>query len=65
LARAKKQTPETVEVKQTDGVIFMKASRPLTVQEHEELSKKLRYEEENTGLKIILVPFTLEPVDGE
>jgi hypothetical protein len=63
LAR-KKQTPEAVEIKQADGVIFMKATRPLTTQEHEELSKKLRYEAENTGLEIVLVPFSVEVTEG-
>ncbi|WP_242842035.1 hypothetical protein [Ruminiclostridium cellobioparum] len=46
-------------------VLIFKANRPLTVQEHEELSHKLRYEEENTGLKIVLVPFLLDVTDGD
>lgn len=60
MVRAKKQTPEATEIKEADGVIFMKAIRQLTVNEHKDLSDKLRYEEENTGLKIVLVPFSLE-----
>ena len=60
MTRGKKQTPEAVEIKQAEGVIFMKATRALTVKEHEELSQKLRYESENIGLKIVLVPFSLE-----
>lgn len=56
MSRAKKVTPEAVEVKHAEGVILLKATRPLTAKEHEELSQKLRYEEENTGLKIVLVP---------
>jgi hypothetical protein len=65
LVKAKNVTPEATEIKEADGVIFMKANRPLTVQEHEEVSQKLRYEEDNTGLKIVLVPFSLELTDGE
>ncbi|QMV43736.1 hypothetical protein [Cohnella cholangitidis] len=42
-------------------VVVWKATRPLTVQEHEELSEKLRFEEKETGLEIILVPFSVEP----
>jgi hypothetical protein len=65
VARAKKTTPEAVEVKQADGVIYLKATRPLTVKEHEDLSQKLKFEMEKTGLNIVLVPFTLDPVEGE
>ena len=65
MARAKKITPEAVEIKQAEGVIYFKAIRPLTVKEHEDLSYKLRYEEENTGLKIVLVPFSLDLAEGD
>lgn len=63
--RTKKITPEADEIKRADGVIFMKATRPLTVQEHKDLSEKLRFETEKTGLKIVLVPFSLDLVDGD
>ncbi|AFQ46268.1 hypothetical protein [Desulfosporosinus meridiei] len=65
MARTKSKTPEAVEVKQTEGVLYLKATRPLTVREHEELSQKLRYEMEKTGLTIVLVPFSLDPAEGE
>lgn len=65
MARAKKETPPATEIKQADGVIYLKANRPLTVREHEELSQKLRFEMGQTGLNIVLVPFTLDPVEGE
>lgn len=41
-------------------VVLWKATRPLTVQEHEELSAKLKIEGEKTGLTIMLVPFSVE-----
>lgn len=65
MARIKKITPEATEIKQAEGVIFMQANRPLTVHEHKELSEKLSFEEEKSGLKIILVPFSLEVLDGD
>lgn len=71
MARRKETETEVEEIKKEDlssgpdqSVLLLKANRPLTVQEHEELSQKLRYEEENTGLKIVLVPFSLDIVDG-
>jgi hypothetical protein len=65
LAKPKIKTHEAVEVKQSEGVIFMKANRPLTVQEHKDISGKLKAEEERTGLKFVLVPFSLDVMDGE
>ena len=72
MARRKETETEVEEIKKEDlssgpdqSVLFLKANRPLTVQEHEELSRKLRYEEENTEIKIVLVPFSLDIVDGE
>jgi hypothetical protein len=64
---------KTVEAEPTDivvtsptgqKVVIWKATRPLTTHEHEQLSTKLRYEEEQTGLTIMLVPFTVD-VDAE
>jgi len=43
-------------------VVFWRATRPLTVEEHEALSEKLRREEEQTGLTITLVPFSVEVI---
>lgn len=72
MAKRKVAGTEATEIKGMDissspdqSVLLFKANRPLTVQEHEELSQKLRHEEENTGLKIVLVPFSLDVVDGE
>ncbi|MBC2722336.1 hypothetical protein [Desulfosporosinus sp.] len=65
MPRTKSKAPEAVELKQTEGVLYLKAKRPLTVREHEELSQKLRYEMKKTGLTMVLVPFSLDPVEGE
>jgi hypothetical protein len=61
----KKQIEGATEVQKTDTIIYFKANRGLTTEEHEALSEKLRFEKESTGLKIILVPFLLDIVDGE
>lgn len=60
-----KEVEGVTEVKKTDTVIYFKANRGLTTQEHAALSEKLRYEKKSTGLKIILVPFLLGIADGE
>ncbi len=41
-------------------VIVWKATRQLTVKEHESISAKLRFEAEATGLNILFVPFSVE-----
>lgn len=53
------------EVKRTEEIIYFKATRGLTIEEHEALSEKLTFEKKNTGLKIILIPFLLDIADGE
>ncbi|MNI31339.1 hypothetical protein D3C73_852190 [compost metagenome] len=38
-------------------VLLWKATMPLSNEEHEQLSSRLRYEHENSGVNIILVPY--------
>ena len=64
-AKVKKEIDGVTEVKRTDEIIYFKANRGLTTEEHVALSEKLRFEEESTGLKIILVPFLLHIMDSE
>lgn len=64
-AKIKKKIEGATETKRTEEILYFKASRALTTEEHAALSEKLRFEEESTGLKIILVPFLLDIVDGE
>lgn len=66
------EADQVAEVKISDTtaktVVLWKATRPLTVQEHEDLSAKIRSEEERTGLTILLVPFSVDAEiqrDGE
>jgi hypothetical protein len=53
MARAKEKT---IKLKEQDGVVYFKAIRPLTLEEHQQLSDKLRYEAEKSGLNIVLIP---------
>jgi hypothetical protein len=43
-----------------DQVMIWKAKRQMTEVEHKQLSEKLRIEEAETGVKIMLVPFSCE-----
>jgi CMP-2-keto-3-deoxyoctulosonic acid synthetase len=54
------------EIAEKNDTIFFKAKRALTEDEHNLLSDRIRFETEKTGLKIILVPFSVDvEVDGE
>ena len=55
----------TEEVKATEEIIYFKATRGLTVEEHEALSQKLSFEEKKSGLKIVLIPFLLDVVEDK
>ncbi|MFT9496613.1 hypothetical protein [Anaerosolibacter sp.] len=72
MARGKKKASEAELIvgvdlgsKESEQVVIWKATRPLTVKEHEEISQKLRYEAEQTGLKIVLVPFSVDLTVGD
>ena len=51
--------PEPVEIKgaEVEALIF-KADRPLTPGEFKTLSNMLKHEQEATGLKIVLIPYS-------
>jgi|GEM_PF-2343411 len=62
MARTKKINAEKVEeVKIGETTVLVwRATRPLSEAEHEQLSEKLRYESEQSGARIVLVPFSVE-----
>jgi hypothetical protein len=62
MARAKEKT---IKLKEQDGVVYFKAIRPLTLEEHRQLSDKLRYEAEKSGLNIVLIPASAAIDKGE
>lgn len=47
---------KAVKLKEQDGVVYIKAIYKLTDEEHRQLSDKLRYEAEKSGLNIVLIP---------
>lgn len=56
---------EAAEIKKDNTVIYFKANRPLTTQEHKSLHEKIEIEVEKSGLKVILVPFLVDLSDSE
>ena len=65
MAVSKKGIEGTEEIKKDDSVVYFKATRPLTTQEHENLHEKIEIEMKKTGLKVVLVPFLADLADGE
>ncbi|MDP4158388.1 MAG: hypothetical protein Q8911_01310 [Bacillota bacterium] len=65
MAKGKKKDAELIEgvdlsSKPDETIIVFKATRPLTESEHEQLSQKVRYENEKSGVKVVLMPYTCE-----
>lgn len=58
--KAKPVADKTLKNEQGETVLIWKATMPLSENEHEQLSAKLRYEQEKSGVKIILVPYSVE-----
>jgi len=52
--------PNTEIAKITEKAIVFKATKPLMKEEFELLSDMVKYENEKTGLKIVLMPFSCE-----
>lgn len=44
----------------SETVLLWKATRELSAEEHEQLSVKLRQEQEHSGIKIVLVPLSVD-----
>ncbi len=47
-------------VKQTETIVIFKVKRPLMPHEYEELQKRVRLENEKSGLKIVLSPYSVD-----
>lgn len=54
----------TEAVKTTESTIVFKATKPLVKEEFELLSDMVKHENEKTGLKIVLMPFSCEIVES-
>ena len=54
-------TPEGAAIAaQTETIIIFKVNRPLMPHEYEELEKRVRQENEKSGLKIALAPYSVD-----
>jgi hypothetical protein len=42
----------------TEKTIVYQATRPMTFEEHMELSRRLRHEQEQSGVKVVLLPYS-------
>lgn len=47
-------------VEQTGTIVIFKVNRPLMDFEYDELEKRVRQENEKSGLKIVLAPFSVD-----
>lgn len=69
MAAAKKKTKvQSVvadPVKQTESVLVFQAKQPMTVRAFEAAAAMLRSEQEATGIKIVLIPYSVEEVEKE
>lgn len=55
----KAMTDEVEVVKETtEKTIVYQVTRPMTFEEHMELSRRLRHEQEQSGVKVILLPYS-------
>ena len=52
-------TDEVKVVKETtEKTIVYQVTRPMTFEEHMELSRRLRHEQEQSGVKVVLLPYS-------
>ena len=59
MARTKPVTDVQIEV-ETETVVIFKVNRPLMPHEYEELEKRVRLENEKSGLKIVIAPYIVD-----
>ena len=45
---------------ETETIVIFKVNRPLMPHEYEELEKRVRQENEKSGLKIVLAPYSVD-----
>lgn len=66
MSKAKKKL-EAEPAGELAGVMLWKATKPLTMDQHQQLRAKLEREYAATGIKIMLVPYCIEAVmaDGK
>jgi hypothetical protein len=62
MARKNAKQVESIHLQNSKGeqVMVWKATIPLSVEEHAQLATKLQMEQERSGVKIILVPYSVD-----
>lgn len=55
-----KAAEKLVTVKAAVPVVIWRANRPLTDEQHEELARKLRAEQQHVGVELLLVPYSTD-----
>lgn len=50
---------KAVKLKEQDGIVYYKAIQPLTEEQYKLLLDMLAYNEQASGLKLVLVPYSL------
>ena len=48
-----------------ENIVVLRVTRKITKEEHEDLSKKIRFENRETGLKIVLAASMIDEVEIE
>ena len=59
MVRAKPVADVQIEV-ETETIVIFKVNRPLMPHEYEELEKRVRLENEKSGLKIVIAPYSVD-----
>lgn len=64
-AKAKEKNEDVELIKETEHVLVFKANRRLSESEFILLSDLVTHEEKKTGVKIVLMPFSTDLVEGD
>lgn len=64
MSRKTKDAEQVVTVHAAVPVVIWKAKRPLNEQQHEELARKLQSEQERSGMRVMLVPHSVDAEIG-
>jgi len=59
MAKAKPVADTQIEV-ETETVVIFKVNRPLMPHEYDELEQRVRQENEKSGLKIVIAPYSVD-----
>lgn len=61
MAGKRKEAEKLITVQAAVPVVIWRATRPLSQEQHQALAKKIELEQERSGLKVMLVPYSVSP----